>query len=273
MVTATPGERVEAWDVQRHHLNQKSKAIYCTGLTAGLSVMRSFSSHSGELTLGEISEAIAVPAVNIRRSLRALKALGYVEDISGCYSLTPQVLTLLQAYQSSDDLGRCVQPYIEKLTKIFGAASAVSILVGDEIIYVARAISVPASPANRNIGEKFPAFSTAMGRVLLASLSDAALGIYLERLHQHGHRDNDGPDESSIRAYFHEIRAAGFCVLDTDGGQDLRAIAVPIRNLESSIIAAAHVCAESRRFSNEQMRMEILFELKNVVSQVRALLF
>jgi IclR family pca regulon transcriptional regulator len=235
--------------------------------------MRSFSSHSGELTLGEISEAIAVPAVNVRRSLRALKALGYVETTSGCYSLTPQVLTLLQAYQSSDDLGRCVQPYIEKLTKIVGAASAVSILMGDEIIYIARAISVPASPANRNIGEKFSAFSTSMGRVLLASLSDAAFGTYLEQLHQHGHHDNDGLDESSIKVCFHEIRAAGFCVLDTDGGQNLRAIAVPIRNWKSNIIAAAHVCAESRRFSNEQMRTEVLFELQNVISQVRALLF
>jgi IclR family pca regulon transcriptional regulator len=273
MEIATPGERVEAWDVQKHDLSQKSKTIYCTGLTAGLSVMRSFSSHGGELTLGEISEAIAVPAVNVRRSLRALKVLGYVETTSGCYSLTPQVLTLLQAYQSSDDLGRCVQPYIEKLTKIVGAASAVSILMGDEIIYVARAISVSASPANRNIGEKFSAFSTAMGRVLLASLSDATLGIYLERLHQHGNHDNDGLDESSIKAYFHEIRAAEFCVLDTDGGQDLRAIAVPIRNLKNNIIAAAHVCAELRRFSNEQMRTEVLFELQNVVSQIQALLF
>src|SRR5580698_6451572 len=116
MVIRTPDEREGAGNVQRHDLNQKSKTIYCTGLTAGLSVMRSFSSHNRELTLGEISEAIAVPDVNVRRSLRALKALGYVEARSGCYSLTPQVLTLLQAYQSSNDLGRCVQPYIEKLT-------------------------------------------------------------------------------------------------------------------------------------------------------------
>jgi IclR family pca regulon transcriptional regulator len=273
MVIATPDERVEAWDIQRHHLNQKSKTIYCTGLTAGLSVMRSFSSHNRELTLDEISEAVAVPAVNVHRSLRALKALGYVEAISGCYSLTPQVLTLLQAYQSSDDLGRCVQPYIEKITKIVGAASAVSILMGDEIIYVARTISVPVSPANRNIGEKFPAFSTAMGRVLLASLSDAALGTYLERLHQHGHRDKDGLDEPSIKAYFHEIRVADFCVLDTDGGQDLRAIAVPIRNRKNDIIAAAHVCAESCQISKEQMKVEILLKLKNAASHVRSLLF
>ena len=61
-------------------------------------------------------------------------------------------------------------------------SSSLSVLDGDDVVYVAR---VPTSRIMRvaiNVGTRFPAYATSMGRVLLAGLSDDDLTAYLKRV-------------------------------------------------------------------------------------------
>ena len=95
------------------------------------------------------------------------------------FALTPRVLELGYAYLSSLSLPEIAEPHLERLAAQVRESSSVSVLDGDEIVYVGR---VPTSRIMRvsiNVGTRFPAYATSMGRVLLAALPDDQLDAYL----------------------------------------------------------------------------------------------
>ena len=57
-----------------------------------------------------------------------------------------------------------------------------SVLDGHDIVYVARVPTSRIMTVAINVGTRFPAYATSMGRVLLAGLDDAALDAHLARL-------------------------------------------------------------------------------------------
>ena len=80
------------------------------------------------------------------------------------------MLELGYAYLSSLSLPEIAEPHLERLVAEVHESSSVSVLDGDDIVYVAR---VPTSRIMRvaiNVGTRFPAYATSMGRVLLAGL-------------------------------------------------------------------------------------------------------
>ena len=78
------------------------------------------------------------------------------------------MLDLGYAFLSSLTLPEVAEPHLERLAAELRESSSVSVLDGDEIVYVGR---VPTSRIMRvaiNVGTRFPAYATSMGRVLLA---------------------------------------------------------------------------------------------------------
>src|SRR5690348_8542684 len=95
------------------------------------------------------------------------------------FALRPKILELGYAYLSSLSLPEVAMPHLEQLVEKVHESSSVSVLDGDEVVYVAR---VPTKRIMRiaiAVGTRFPAFATSMGRVLLAGQSDEWLDGFL----------------------------------------------------------------------------------------------
>ncbi len=245
---------------------------YIAALARGLSVMRAFGGQRDQLTLAEVSKLIDLPRATVRRCLLTLGALGYIESNGKYFRLTPQVLTLAQAYFSSNPLPRIAQPYIETVSEKVGESCSVSVLTGDEVIYVARSTRKRAASVHRDVGVNLPAYCTSMGRVLLADLSEPELNAYFARVTPKKFTHQTVTDEPTLRKIIAHVRQEEFCVIDGELEHDLRAIAVPVRNVSGKIVAAAHISTEASRSSPEQMRAEFLPVLRQAVSQIRRLL-
>src|ERR1700727_251501 len=69
-----------------------------TAFARGLTVMNAFTEQSQSLTLADVARIAALPRATARRCLLTLQALGYVEHDHRYFSLSPQVLTIAQAY-------------------------------------------------------------------------------------------------------------------------------------------------------------------------------
>src|SRR5882672_264163 len=79
---------------------------YVEALARGLAVMKAFREQSDRLTLSDVARLTQLSRASVRRSLLTLQALGYVESNGRYFSLSPQVLTLAQAYLSSSPVPR-----------------------------------------------------------------------------------------------------------------------------------------------------------------------
>jgi IclR family pca regulon transcriptional regulator len=155
---------------------------FVQSLERGLAVIRAFGADTPQLTLSEVARKTGLTRAAARRFLLTLCDLGYVRSDGRLFSLTPRVLELGYAFLSSLSLTEVAEPHLERLVAEIHESSSVSVLDGDDIVYVAR---VPTSRIMRvsiNVGTRFPAYATSMGRVLLAGLEDDALGEYLERV-------------------------------------------------------------------------------------------
>ena len=117
-----------------------------------------------------------------RRFLLTLVDLGYVRQDGKLFRLTPRVLTLGYAYLSSLSLPGIAEPHLERLVREVHESSSMSVLDGHDIVYVARVPTSRIMTVAINVGTRFPAYATSMGRVLLAGLDDAALEAHLASL-------------------------------------------------------------------------------------------
>ena len=134
-------------------------------------MIRAFGADDPELTLSDVARRTGLTRAAARRFLLTLTDLGYVRTDGKQFALTPRVLELGYAYLSSLSLPEIAEPHLERLAAEVRESSSVSVLDGDEIVYVGR---VPTSRIMRvsiNVGTRFPAYATSMGRVLLAALA------------------------------------------------------------------------------------------------------
>jgi IclR family pca regulon transcriptional regulator len=245
---------------------------YIAALARGLSVMRCFAGQRNQLTMAEIAKLVGLPRATVRRCLITLSALGYIDTNGKYYRLTPQVLTLSQAYFSSNALPRVAQPFIEQVSETLGESCSVSVLTGDEVIYVARSMRKRAASIHRDIGQNLPAYCTSMGRVLLASLGEAELDAYFKRVTLKKFTPETIADEASLRGILDLVRKREFCIIDGELEHNLRAVAIPVRNSTGKVIAAAHISTEASRVAKEKIRLEYLPVLRAAVSQMRPML-
>ena len=154
---------------------------FVQSLERGLAVIRAFGADDPELTLSDVARRTGLTRAAARRFLLTLCDLGYVRTDGKQFALTPRVLDLGYAFLSSLTLPEVAEPHLERLAAELRESSSVSVLDGDEIVYVGR---VPTSRIMRvaiNVGTRFPAYATSMGRVLLAGLGDDARAAYLAR--------------------------------------------------------------------------------------------
>ena len=118
---------------------------------------------------------------------------------------------------------------LERLVSEVHESSSVSMLDGDDIVYVAR---VPTSRIMRvsiNVGTRFPAYATSMGRVMLAGLEPEELDALLERAELRRLSSHTITDEKRLRAELARVRRQGWAIVDQELEEGLRSVAAPIR--------------------------------------------
>ncbi len=220
-------------------------------------MIRAFDAHHPELTLSEVAKLCELTRAAARRFLLTLADLGYVRTDGRLFSLTPRVLELGYAFLSALSVPEVAAPHLERLVAEVHESSSLSILDGDDIVYVARVPTSRIMTVGITVGTRFPAYATSMGRVLLAALSEPALDAYLGRVRLDRLTSRTVPTTEALRAELARVRAQGYALVDQELEEGLRALAAPIRD-RSGVAGAVNVSAHAARLTVEQMRRRLL---------------
>lgn len=243
---------------------------FVQSLERGLAVIRSFGPDDPELTLSDVARRTELTRAAARRFLLTLVELGYVRTDGKHFALTPRVLELGYAYLSSLSLPEIAEPHLERLAATVHESSSVSVLDGDEIVYVGR---VPTSRIMRvsiNVGTRFPAYATSMGRVLLAALGADELAAYLERAEIVPLTARALGTPEALRAELDTIRRQGWALVDQELEEGLRSIAVPVRDSGGRVVAAVNVSAHASRASADSVRRDLLRPLLDTARRIES---
>ncbi|GAA2216280.1 IclR family transcriptional regulator C-terminal domain-containing protein [Nonomuraea monospora] len=236
----------------------KTSPDFVEALARGLDVIKAFGPHRRAMSLTEIASETALARATARRILLTLEQLGYVRSTPAGFLLTPRVLELGVAYTLSAGLWEIAQPHLRELVVATNQAASVAYLDGSDIIYVARTAAPKVVATTINAGTRFPARSTALGKMLLSSLSPDDLARALAT-----------PSASSVPAFreqpierldddLREIRSQGWAATHEEMSPGVRSIAAPIRDGQGEVIAAVNLAAIAAEVTHQQMTEEYL---------------
>ena len=206
----------------------------------GIRVICAFNQQNPRMTLSQVAERTGLTRANARRILLTLQTLGYVTQEDRYFSLRPSVLEIGYAYLSSLDLSYFAQPVMDDLVERTHAPCNLAMLDKDEIIYVLRASTrhSPSAPIPLNVGRRFPAYVTPMGRILLGSLSEAELDAYLARAEVQKFTEKTVTDKTVLKDTIVADAARGWSFVTGEQADWIASIGVPIRDAGGKTIAA-----------------------------------
>ena len=218
---------------------------YVQSLARGLSVITSFSAQHPVMTLTEVAEKSNLTRATARRFLLTLEQLGYVRSEGKNFSLTPKVLELGFSYISSLGLTEIISPHLASLSAQVHESASAAVLDGSDIVYIARTAGRKIMQVQINLGTRFPAYATSMGRVLLAGFDqNTAQDLIALRSPQKLTLFTKTGTEELI-AELNNVRAQGYACVDQELEIGLRSLAVPIHNKTGEVIAAINVSTTS----------------------------
>jgi IclR family transcriptional regulator, pca regulon regulatory protein len=243
---------------------------FVQSLERGLAVIRAFDGDHAELTLSEVAATTGVTRAAARRFLLTLAELGYVRSEGRYFSLTARVLELGYAYLSSLSLPEVAEPHLEALVAEVNESSSVSVLDGQDVVYVARVPTSRIMTVVISVGTRFPAYATSMGRVLLAGLPEPELDAYLTSVPLTPLTSRTVSSVAALRGELARVRGQGYALVNQELEDGLRAIAAPIRDRTGKVIAALNISAHASRTSLETMRRDLLPPLLKTAARIEA---
>jgi IclR family pca regulon transcriptional regulator len=231
---------------------------FVQSLDRGLAVIRCFSSERPSLTLSEVAERTGLTRAAARRFLLTLQELGYVGSSGRQFSLRPRVLALGYAYLSSFSVAQIAQPHLEDLAEELHESCSVSVLDGNDIVYVARASANRIMTIALTVGTRLPPYPTSMGRVLLAYLPDAERETLLGRATLRKLTEYTIVDLDRLREVLTTVRGQGWAAVDQELEAGVRSIAVPIRDSSGKVVAAVNASAHAARVPMRTLEKQFL---------------
>lgn len=203
-------------------------------LVRGLDILRAF--RPGDATLGnqELIERTGLPKATISRLTLTLTNLGYLhyDERLGRYSVGPATVSLGYSALSSSAVVHLARPLMQALADKTGAAVAIGMRDGLEMVYVATCRPISPVTLRLDIGSRLPIWRTAIGLAQVAVMDrEARASLVAQMIEQEPTQakriaslvDQSVVDQSQrgfvgvFGAWYSYVNAVGTCFFPTDG--------------------------------------------------------
>lgn len=219
---------------------------------------------NAQLTQADVARTLDLPRATVRRSMVTLTYLGYLELEGRTYRLTPKVLQMASAYLTSNPITRILQPLCEKVANEFRASSTVAVLDGADAVMIARALPEQSVTLGVGLGYRVPAPQSALGRVLLGSLSDEERGELLSTSLSGVSSDIREEEISRIQNAITAATRDGFAYVADEVDVGFHSVAVPLCRWDGEPIAALNVGTTPDKISETEMVGRVRTHLQEI---------
>jgi IclR family pca regulon transcriptional regulator len=243
---------------------------YVAALERGLQVIRAFDAEHPEMTLSEVASVTGLSPATARRCLLTLQRLGYVGANGRKFVLRPRVLTLGAAFLHSMNLETVVQPYLLGIVDRVGDGASLAVLDGSDILYLVHIATKRMIRLTVDVGTRFPAYATSLGRIQLSYLDEWALDRYLAETPLVALTEHTVTDPARLRAILAQARADGYAAIRDELDYGITSVAVPIVDARAGVIAAINCSAHSGRMCKDDLvatRLPLLREAAAAIAR------
>jgi len=218
--------------------------------------------------VNELARELGLAPSNVHRILRALLALGYVEQEARLrtYSLTPRLFELGMAVGGRMDLQSLARPELEMLSVSTREDVALVLLDQKDIVCIDHIPGRHMSRSHSILGQRMPAFCTSAGRCLLSFRADGK--TLLRASERTAFTERTLTDLSSLMSQLNLVRRNGYAVAVEEWHQRVSSVSTPVVDSSGTAVAALSVFGKSERVrSRLRNYAALLLSASDAVSQ------
>jgi IclR family transcriptional regulator, pca regulon regulatory protein len=245
---------------------------WIAGLERGLGILEAFGDAHPRVTAAQMATIVGLTRTAARRHLLTLAHLGYVGTDGKLFWLTPRVLRLGQGFIESSRLARIVQPFLQRVTAGTQELAYVSMMEGDDIVYVARNGPNRLMSTGYVLGARVPAHVTAAGMLLLATRDAPHYDDWLAQQTLRTFTQHTITDKAQLSTELAQIRQQDWAVSEQQLELHYRGIAVPLRDARGSLAGALSVTIPMQGESTAQAAARVLGVLRETAIALRNLI-
>ncbi|MHC6591833.1 IclR family transcriptional regulator domain-containing protein [Arthrobacter sp. C152] len=236
---------------------EEQAAYFVKSVEKAFDVLLAFTPDQPRLTVSQVAARTDMTRASARRFLLTLADLGYLRAGGQAFELTARSLDVGRSYLAGLTLPGVAEPHLRQLAEDLNETTALCILDGGDVVYVACVPSPRLLSVSITVGTRFPAWATSMGRVLLAGLPPAQFEEYLRTVQLHRFTDRSVGSVEDLRAEVEAARTRGWSMVSQELEEGLRGVAVPVRR-GNEVVAAANVSLQTHRAAAQDIEASVL---------------
>lgn len=241
-------------------------------LERGLRLLALFTRSRPELSAIEITRALALPHATVYRLLHTLEKAGLLRRTALGYTLGPRILTLGYEYLSSQSLIELARSELEALRDRTDTSANMGVLDGRDVIYIGHVPSRRPIATRMQVGSRFEAHTSSIGRLLLAGLPHDALaalykGVKLVR------RLNDSPATfAELETVIARDAKRGYVINRGVYDEGIIAVAAPIFDHTGTAVAGVNISGPASSFTSADLKGAIKDQVCASAARISALM-
>ncbi len=223
-----------------------------------IQILNYLSNAERNVGITELSSKLSFPKSTVHRMLKSLLSYSLVdqERDTSKYRLGLRIIEYSNSFYNSFDFRQITKPFLKKICLETGFTTFLTAW------YNCRSICIDSIAPSRNasthlfveIGKEMPFHSAASAKILLAHQpsEDIKRIINENTLPKYTSRTIVNPKK--LEEHLSKIRESGFSICDEELEEGIKAISVPVKNINKEVIASITITGLSKRISNGNVK-------------------
>lgn len=220
-------------------------------------ILELLSDHDAQTDLPHLAARVGMTRNKTYRLLTTLSEKGLIErdPVTECYELGYTSVSLAQKMLRHSSVINLAHPVMEDLVKIHEEAVYMTVIRGDDVLFLDMVDCNQQIKAMPLVGQKFPFFTNAAGKAIKA-LESNEWTEWLSSKKPGGSKKAPYPEKLSSE--LREIRTNGGVAIDDGGlGEGISSVAVAVKDYAGKVIGAITLLGPSFRMVTDRIESEI----------------
>jgi len=209
-----------------------------------------------ERSLVELCNALKLHKSTVHRLMMVLEQHRLVDKNpdTGRYRLGLKLFEFGSKAIGALDLKRHAKPHLNRLLQEINETVHFCILDDGQVFYVEKVEPERSVRMACTVGSRAPAYCTAVGKAMLAELTDAEVNSIIRHWGLKPITKNTISTAAELKAELRAVRTRGFAVDDEEKEEGLRCVGAAVRGHSGKLIAAISVSGPAFRVTKERVQ-------------------
>ncbi len=218
-----------------------------------LDLMEVLAEERAPISLSELADGTELSKTTVHRLMQTLCNREYAEKIgTEGYILGPKIIELAGYYIENLELHTVARPYLADLYSEYKLTVHLGKIVEDKVVYI-ELMERRNLKRREEAGIGVPAYTSSIGKCLLASLSGKELDEYLYNRPLRKYTPKTITDPMEYKNHLKKVRSKGWAMDDEEYLSGRRCVGAPIYDFKGEAVACVSVSGDVYELSDERI--------------------